>query len=1120
VNCPSCGHGNPEQAKFCLECGSALPLRCSQCATELPAEAKFCLECGTAVAQGAKGSIGAAKADRSPADYTPKHLADKILQNRSALEGERKQVTVLFADVKGSMELAGRLDPEVWHGILDGFFSILADGVHRFEGTVNQYTGDGIMALFGAPISHEDHAQRAGFAALHLLDSLRRHSLEVRREHGFDITFRLGLNSGEVVVGRIGDDLRMDYTAAGHCVGMAQRMESLAEAGSCYLSDATAALVEGYFELEDLGEFSVKGADRCVRVHKLLGMGSARTRFDVSRQRGLSRFVGRDEDIRTLESALDRARAGQGSALGVFAEAGTGKSRLCFEFVEQCRASGHPVVEGHAISHGKTLPLVPVYEVFRGYFGVDDSDDPRVAREKIAGRLLLLDESFRDLLPTLFDFLGVGDPAEPPVQMEPEERQRQLFSVTRGLLELSTAEHPGILLIEDLHWLDGASEAWVREWVDAVAGTHNVLLLNSRPEYRAEWMNRSNYQQLALSPLGADAIRELLEGLIGNHATTAGLAEAIYQRTQGNPFFAEEVVRTMIESGELVGGAGAYRLERALEDLRVPDSVQSLLAARIDRLPENAKCLLQKASVIGKEFREPVLAEIAGLDESELRRTLAELRDGEFIYEQSLYPVAEYCFKHPLTQEVALGSQLQDTRRRTHADVAKAIEKFDADRLDEQAAALALHWKESGDKDRAAWWCARAARRAMRTDTEEAYRHWDFVRELSLDSDDDDGRALLGQAYVELVNLGWRSGRPPEESQALFEAGRLLLEESGDRNALALLYSNYSLIPDVHNEKAVTYYYKAVELAQELGDIPLEIAIGAAVFPVAYSGRVREGLALSDHYIELIEANPDAATALLHFNPHSWIYGARGTLRTLLGDTPGAIADVERGLELARDKSAFDRFLAESAAGGVDRWLGDFDAALNHARRGFDLGEQIGGNSTRYMALGNLGTALADVGEWEKALPLFEEAHELRSVIQAFMMTDGFGPTLVHCGHSERALEIAHLYVDRCARVGARLAELLMTFDLAKVNLECGLESEARATAAKFRELAVTCEVVTALPEIAEVEAAIEGKFGTAADRERLLREALAGFETYGATLRASRLRAAIAEEFGGSDDN
>ncbi|MEN8159127.1 MAG: adenylate/guanylate cyclase domain-containing protein, partial [Myxococcota bacterium] len=733
---------------------------------------------------------------RPPVNYTPKHLADKILNQRSALEGERKQVTVLFADVKGSMELAEQLGAEAWHDVLDRFFEILSEGVHRFEGTVNQYTGDGIMALFGAPIAHEDHAQRACFAALALRDQLRNFAHQLKRSHGVDFATRIGLNSGEVIVGKIGDDLRMDYTAQGHTVGLAQRMEALASGGSIYLSEHTADFAGGYFALEDLGEFAVKGSAEPVRVFELEGVGTARTRFDLSRARGLVRFVGRDTEMQMLETALERTRQGEGGVLGVVADAGTGKSRLCFEFAERCRAAGIRVHEGHCVAHGKNVPLLPVLEVIRNYFGIEEGDDDRTAREKIAGRLLLLDDTYRDVLPILFDFLGVPDPERPAPPLPPEARQRRLFAVLRRLTlgGGATGEEAGVVLFEDLHWIDAASEVWLEEWANATPGSRTLLLLNFRPEYRAEWMGRAHYQQLALTPLSAEAIQELLVDLIGGHESTLGLAKRIHAHTGGNPFFAEEVVQTLIESGQLEGTRGAYRLATPVERLEVPKTVQALLAARIDRLAEREKRVLQAASVIGKDFAEPLLAAVAELPERELADALATLRSAEFVHEVSLYPIAEYTFKHPLTQDVALGSLLGERRRALHAAVAKTIEASQPD-LDEHAALLAHHWEQAGEDVVAARWHLRASLWMGPRDVRESERHARDVLALLREREGETGAAaLLAQAAASLMNLGWRIGLDGEEAERLLEDGRRRAQAADDLECEARLVGSYAAV--------------------------------------------------------------------------------------------------------------------------------------------------------------------------------------------------------------------------------------------------------------------------------------------------------------------------------------
>jgi class 3 adenylate cyclase len=420
MTCVNCGFENPAAMNFCGKCAAPLAQACPVCDFPNPPEFDFCGKCGAPLAASDKVKAASQSASAhlttnnlttsnlSPRAYTPRHLAEKILQSKSALEGERKQVTVLFADVKGSMELAEQLDPEEWSRIMQRFFQILSAGVERFEGFVDKFTGDGIMALFGAPIAHEDHAQRACYAALQLRDAVRQYADEVRLRHGVSFGVRIGLNSGGVVVGRIGDDLRMDYTAQGHTVGLAQRMEALAESGHIVLSEHTARLVEGYFQVRDLGRMKVKGVAEAVGLFDLEGVGSVRTRLDRARARGLSAFVGRDSDMAALDAALERARSGGGQVVGIVAEAGTGKSRLCAEFVDGWRARRIPILVGRGVAHGKAIPMLPMLEVWRAFYGITDADSPETTRAKIAGRLLMMDESFREMLPLIFDVYGVG----------------------------------------------------------------------------------------------------------------------------------------------------------------------------------------------------------------------------------------------------------------------------------------------------------------------------------------------------------------------------------------------------------------------------------------------------------------------------------------------------------------------------------------------------------------------------------------------------------------------------------------------------------------------------------------------------------------------------------------
>ncbi len=373
MNCTACGFENPGGMKFCGQCAEPLQVAsaCPSCGFENPPGFKVCGECATPIETGSTSEAPA----RDARSYTPKHLADKILRSKTNIEGELKQVTVLFADVRRSMDLQESVNAEEWHGIMDRFFRILAEGVHRFEGTVNQYTGDGIMALFGAPIGHEDHAKRACFSALHLSKRIEEYGRDLKRERGLIFSVRMGINSGEVVVGKIGDDLRMDYTAQGHTVSVASRMEELAGPAKIYLTETTQKLAEGYADFDDLGEFTVKGISEPIRVYELLGTGPHKTRFDISQARWLTRFVGRGGEMRTIEEALTRAIDGEAQIVGIVADAGVGKSRLCYEFAERCRARSIPVRTGHAVAHGKSIPLLPIMEFLRGWLDIGETDD-------------------------------------------------------------------------------------------------------------------------------------------------------------------------------------------------------------------------------------------------------------------------------------------------------------------------------------------------------------------------------------------------------------------------------------------------------------------------------------------------------------------------------------------------------------------------------------------------------------------------------------------------------------------------------------------------------------------------------------------------------------------------
>jgi class 3 adenylate cyclase len=630
----------------------------------------------------------------APLTYTPPYLAEKILTSKSALAGERKQVTVLFADLKGSMELLADRDPEEAQQLLDPVLERLMAAVHRYEGTVNQVMGDGIMALFGAPLAHEDHAVRACYAALAMQEAIRHYSAEVRHTHGVEVQIRVGLNSGEVVVRTIGNDLHMDYSAVGQTTHLAARMEQLATPGSIRLTAATLRLAEGLIQVTALGLVPVKGVADPVEVFDLVGASAVWRRLQAIAARGLTRFVGREMELEALQQALARAATGHGHIVAMVGEAGVGKSRLVYEFVHSHRLTGWRVLESAAVSYGKATLYLPVLDVLKRYVHVEERDDLRTIRAKVTGQVLTLDETLHEVIPPLLALLDAVPDESPFLQLDPPQRRQHILEALKRLLLRESQVQPLLLVFEDLHWIDTATQALLDSLVESLPTARLLLLVNYRPEYQHAWGSYTSSTQLrldALPPTSADA---LVQALVGDDPSLVPLTRLLIARTEGNPFFLEESVRTLVETGALVGAPGAYRLAQALPTIQVPATVHAVLAARIDRLSSEDKRLLQTAAVIGTEVPFPLLHALAELPEEALHRGLDHLRAAELLDETRLFPERAYTFKHALTHEVAYGGLLQERRRALHARIVAVLEVLAAERLAEQVERLAHHaWR-------------------------------------------------------------------------------------------------------------------------------------------------------------------------------------------------------------------------------------------------------------------------------------------------------------------------------------------------------------------------------------------------------------------------------------------
>jgi class 3 adenylate cyclase/tetratricopeptide (TPR) repeat protein len=651
-----------------------------------------------------------------PESYTPKHLAERILTSKAAMEGERKQVTVLFADLKGSMELLADRDPEEARKILDPVLERMMEAVHRYEGTVNQVMGDGIMALFGAPLAHEDHAVRACYAALRMQESVRKYADEVRRSHAAVIKIRVGLNSGEVVVRAIGSDLRMDYTAVGQTTHLAARMEQLADPGAIVLTPDTLALVEGYVEVKSLGPVPVKGFSESVEIFEVTKAGPARTRLQAAARRGLTRFVGRDAELEQLRRVQQLADSGHGQVMAIIGEAGVGKSRLVYEVTHSHRLQGWLTLESASVSYGKATSYLPVIELLKSYFKIHDrEDDLREIRAKVMGKLLALDDSLRPALLALLSLLDVPVDDAAWHALDPGQRRQHTLDAVKRLLLREAREQPILVIFEDLHWIDSETQALLDSLVESLGSARLLLLVNYRPEYQHAWGSKSAYSQMRLDALPAESAGELLEALLGGDPGLAPLKQLLVKR--GNPFFLEETVRTLVETKALAGEHGQYRLTQPVHAIQVPATVQAMLTARIDRLTPEDKRLLQVASVVGKDVPFALLQATADLPNDALRGGLDHLQAAEFLYETGIYPDLEYSFKHALTHEVTYGTLLQERRKTLHARLVGAIEQSYPDRLSEHVERLAHHAVRGELWNRAVPYLRQAAEKAAARST-------------------------------------------------------------------------------------------------------------------------------------------------------------------------------------------------------------------------------------------------------------------------------------------------------------------------------------------------------------------------------------------------------------------
>jgi class 3 adenylate cyclase/tetratricopeptide (TPR) repeat protein len=780
MRCPSCRSENPEGLNFCTECGAAFKNACGSCGFQNVLAAKFCGKCGSGLES---TSTPSAKVYPPASPMTPGvRCVSEAFETQASPDGERKTVTALFADIKGSTELTADLDPEEARAIIDPALKLMIDAVRRYDGYVVQSTGDGIFALFGAPLAHEDHPQRALYAALRMQEELKRYSDRIRQEGRFPLQARVGANTGEVVVRTISTGgAKTEYTPIGHTTNLASRIQALAPIGSIAVAEETRKLCEGYFTLRSLGPTRIKGLGEPVNVYEVTGLGPLRTRLQRAVGRGLTKFVGRDREMEAMRHAADQAKSGHGQIIAVMAEPGVGKSRLFFEFMATSQ-SGWMVLETFSVSHGKASAYLPVLALLHGYFDIKSEDDARKRREKVAGKITILDRSLEDTLPYLFALLGIVEAEDALGQMDAQVKKRRTLDAIKRILLRESLNLPLIVMFEDLHWIDEQTQELLNLLADSIGTAKILLLVNYRPEYTHQWNSKTYYTQLRLDSLGKESAEEMLATLLGAGDDLAALKRLIIERTEGNPFFMEEIYQALIEQGALVGN-GTVKLAKSINAVKVPATVQAVIAARIDRLPAEQKELLQTLAVLGRQFPFGLVCRVTLKPDDDLNQMLSDLQLAEFIYEQPATGDVEYTFKHALTQEVASYSLLTERRKLLHERTAMALESMFAGQLEDHLVELAHHYGRSANDGKAVEYLARAGQQALdRSAYVEAQTQLqqglDRIKKLPVSPGREARELELAStlAQILLVRRGYRA----PEALAAGERARQLAEKNGN----------------------------------------------------------------------------------------------------------------------------------------------------------------------------------------------------------------------------------------------------------------------------------------------------------------------------------------------------
>jgi class 3 adenylate cyclase/tetratricopeptide (TPR) repeat protein len=1119
MKCPHCQFDNREDAKFCKECGNKLERSCPSCGHPYQPGSKFCDECGHTLILPSELPPKPTPKDLSFDEkldkiqrYLPKGLTEKILSQRDKIEGERKQVTVMFCDMEGFTALSERLGPEEAYAIMDEVYEILIHKVHDYEGTVNEMTGDGIMALFGAPIALEDAPQRAIRSSLAIHREMARFSDRMKEERGAMLhpKMRVGIHTGPVVVGTLGNNLRVEFKAVGDTVNLASRIEGIADPGTTYVTEDTFKLAEGLFRFEALGDFKVKGKDEAVKTYRVIAPSTRRTRFDVSAERGLTPFVGRERELELLLDGFERSKEGRGQAFSIMAEAGVGKSRLLYEFRKAVVNEDVTFLEGKCLSYSRGVAYHPVIDILKANFDIHEGDGDLDIREKVTRGLNIVGVDETSTLPYFLELLSVKDSGVEKIPQSPEARKELIIEALNRIVLKGSELRPLIIAIEDLHWIDKSSEESFKSLLESIPGARVLLLFTYRPEFIHTWGAKSYHSQLTLNRLSNRESIMMVSHLLGTEAFDRDLEEFILEKTEGIPFFIEELIKSLKDLKIMEREDNKYRMAKDLKEVAIPATIQDVIMARVDSLAEGVKGLLQIVSAVGREFSYYLIKRVTNIAEQELLSQLSVLKDSELLYERGIYPESTYIFKHALTQEVAYNGLLLKKRKDIHEKIAEAIEALYPERLGEHCDLLAYHYGRSANAEKALEFLELANQKAARLNAvEEAKAHFDEAMGL-LDTmaDTEVNRQWRISFLVNQVEVFGLLLKLPDYYELLtrYEPMASSLDNPKIMGAFYVGMGRCEL-GFGHFDQAIQTLTKAAEIAEASGNAEEAVrAYDQLAWSHVYRGNFDRVLSLKEEVLGKMEQR---------FNLRWYVraLGAASRACSHLGRWDQAVEAAQRALSIAEESS--DNSLISFAAWLISlaySWKGDLSRAVEYG----ELAVQKALTPyDRTLGQRALGWAWCRAGETKKGIEL------LTALLQVFRAGRWMPSEIPHtctlgegywlAGHDDKAKETLHGSLEIAERCGARYY-LGWTHRLLG---EIALKTNPDQAAFHFERSIAVLQEIKAENELALAYAGygrLQKQKGHIAKAQEYLTKALEIFEHLGTLIEPDKVREALAK--------